>query len=166
WSDEQFSKSAQGKNIKVNLYPMNPWDSQKAIMESDKRLHIFAPASGLYKDGLIKQYKEKFSGEPMEPEVNVALTPLAYIFFQDHYDAFIGKYKELNFKTLNAAARAKGWEEIAGKPEWGPFTFTCSNPTEFNNGLAALTLMAYDFSNKYNGLNVDDIKAPAFQAWG
>jgi len=100
-------------------------------MESDRRIHIFAPASGLYKEGIHQTIQGEVQRRPIGSEQNVALTPLAFVMFQDRYDAFVKKYKELNFKTLNEAAKTKGWDEIAGKPEWGPFTFTCANPTEF-----------------------------------
>jgi serine/threonine protein kinase len=166
WAIDQFASSPQGKGIKVNLLPMNPWESQKAIMDSDRRVHLFAPASGLYKDGLIIEYKEKYHINPLGHEENVALTPLAFLMFDDRYQAFLKKYKELNFKTLNDAMRTKGWDEISGQPDWGPFTFTCADPTTYNNGLSALTLMAYDFANKYNGLTVDEVKAAPFQSWG
>ena len=166
WAIEQFAKSPQGYGVKVNLLPMNPWDSQKAILDSDKRIHIFAPASSLYKKGLITDYKKKFSVSPLGKEESVALTPLAFLMFDDRYQAFIKKYKELNLLTLNEAMRANGWDEIAGKPEWGRFTFTCADPTTFNNGLTALILMAYRFTGKDRDLTKDDVDSESFQKWG
>ena len=152
WAAEQFKNSAAGSRIAINVLPMGPHDAQDAIMASDRRIQIFSPASSFYREAFAAEFKRQFSTDPIAREDNLALTPLDFIsMFEEKYQAYIQKYKELNVMTLNDAMRTKGWEEIANKPGWGRFTFACSNPTEYNNGLTALTLMACYFHKKDQG---------------
>jgi len=75
------------------------------------------------------------------------LTPLAFVMFQDRYDAFVKKYKELNFKTLNEAAKTRAGTRSRESPSGGRLHSRAQTRRNSTNGLAALTLMAYDFFN-------------------
>jgi serine/threonine protein kinase len=167
WAVDQFATSPTGKGVRVNLLFMGPQESQKAVILGNKKINVYAPASGIYKDAFIQEWAVNHPGEnPIAREDSLALTPLAFMMFEDHYQAFIKKYKSLNFATLNQALSAKGgWGEIADKPEWGRLTFAMSNPTEFNNGMTALVLMAYDFNHKDRELVLRDVTDNAFLSW-
>ena len=89
----------------------------------------------------------------------MALTPLVFVMFEDHYQEFAKRFETLSFKTLHDAFAMGTWAEIAGKPEWGPFTFAISNPARHNSGLASLTLILSEFWNKDDSLAVGDVEA-------
>jgi ABC-type sulfate transport system substrate-binding protein len=91
---------------------------------------------------------------------------MVFVFWDERYQAFISKYKEVNFDTVGQALQEKGgWDAIAGKPDWGLFKFGHTHPNKSNSGLATLVLMAYDYQKKERGLSLKDILNPGFQTW-
>ncbi len=115
---------------------------------------------------MFKTGRAKYSGNPIAKEDQLALTPMVFVMWQERNQAFIQKYKALNFKTIGEALKEKtGWKGIAQKPEWGLFKFGHTHPNESNSGLAALVLMAHDFHNKTTALTPSDIVAEDFQTW-
>ena len=167
WAIEQFAATPKGRGINLSLLMMGPQESQRAILQENKRINVYAPASSLYKESFVHEWRAVHPDEsPIMREESLALTPLAFLMFDEHYQVFIKKYKALNFATLNQALQAKsGWGEIADKPEWGRFSFAMSNPTEYNNGLSALLLMACDFNHKDHGLLLRDVTNESFLSW-
>jgi hypothetical protein len=70
----------------------------------------------------------------------------------------------MTFHTLAQALQEPGgWAAIAQKPEWGKVFFGQTDPVETNGGLAALVLMAYEFSKKDKALTVAEVTSPDFQ---
>ena len=72
----------------------------------------------------------------------------------------------MTFHTLAQALQEPGgWAAIAQKPEWGKVFYGQTDPAATNGGLAALVLMAYEFSKKDKALTVADVTNPDFQTW-
>src|SRR6266849_1255705 len=136
WEVQEFAKTSEGKHIKVNLIPMGSQEGAHAILDGDKRINAWSPASAAYKDVFLQDWSVKYSGNPIAREESLALTPMVFVVWDERYQAFRQKYKELSFQTINQALQEKGgWNTIAGKPEWGLFKFGPTNPVQSNSGL-------------------------------
>jgi serine/threonine protein kinase len=162
-----FAATQEGKNIKINLIPMGSLEGGKAVAtREDQRIHVWSPASSLYKDTFLRDWRIKHPGHnPIVKEEPLALTPIVFVMWKERHDAFIGKYKTISFPTIAKAMHEKaGWGDIAGRPEWGRFRFGHTNPQESNSGLMTLVLLAYNLNDKDKGLTHADITRPEFQA--
>lgn len=170
WAAGEFAKTADGKRIRVDLIPMGSLEGAQAVLAGDKRIHVWSPASALYKDVFVQDWQVKNGGtngnNPIAREENLALTPMVFVMWAERHDAFVAKYGQVSFRTLGQAlAEPSGWQAIAGKPEWGLFKLGHTNPGESNSGLMTLVLMAYDFHNKTRDLSLKDILDPGFAEW-
>lgn len=166
WAVEQFAETDEGRGIKVDLIPMGSVEGAKAVLSGDERIHVWSPASALYKDVFVQDWQVKHGKNPILKGENLALTPMVFVAWEERYNAFIEKYKELTFKTIGRALQEQGgWEGIAGKPEWGMFKFGHTNPNRSNSGLMALVLMAYDYSDTCGNLTLKNIVDTDFQEW-
>jgi ABC-type Fe3+ transport system substrate-binding protein len=167
WAVTEFAKTEEGRRIKVNLIPMGSLEGAQAVLRGDQRIHVWSPASSLYKDVFLQEWQVQHSGEkPIVREDNLALSPMVLVMWAERYEAFAKKYGEVSFKTLSQAlAETGGWQSIAGKPEWGLFKLGHTHPNESNSGLATLLLMAYDYHGKARDLTLKDILDPGFQSW-
>src|SRR6185295_10374869 len=136
------------------------------LLSGDKTINVWAPASSLYKETFVQDWQVKYSNNPILKEENLALTPMVFVVWDERYQAFIQKYKSLNFVTVAQALKEKGgWDAIAKKPEWGLFKLGHTLPTKSNSGLMTLVLMAYDFTGKTRDLTLKDILNTDFQDW-
>ena len=165
---EAFAKTPGGARIRVNLLPMGSLEGAQKVLEGDKRIHAWTPASSLYKDVFLQEWQARRggSGSPILREELLALSPMVFVLWAERHDAFVAKYGSVGFKTLaQALAEPGGWDAIAKKPEWGLFKFGHANPAQSNSGLMTLVLMAADFHGKDRGLALKDILDPGFQAW-
>lgn len=166
WAVQQFSQTSDGKHIKINLIPMGSQEGAHAILEGDKRIHAWSPASAAYKDVFLQDWQVKYSGNPIEREESLALTPMVFVIWDERYRAFLQKYKELSFQTVSQALQERGgWSTIAAKPEWGLFKFGHTNPVQSNSGLMTVVLAAYSYQNKANNLTLKDVVDVGFQNW-
>jgi ABC-type Fe3+ transport system substrate-binding protein len=166
WAVQQFSQTSDGKHIKVNLIPMGSQEGAHAILEGDKRINAWSPASAAYKDVFLQDWQVKYSGSPIVREESLALTPMVFVIWDERYQAFQQKYKNLSFQTVNQALQEKGgWNTIAAKPDWGLFKFGHTNPVQSNSGLMTIVLAAYSYQNKTNNLNLKDVVDVGFQNW-
>ncbi len=166
WATEEFAKTPAGKKIHVNLLPMGSLDGGRAAVNGDERINVWSPASALYKNIFIEEWTLKYNKPPIVREELLALSPMVFVMWQERYEAFTNKYKEVNFDTISKALHEpSGWDAIAQKPEWGLFKFGHTHPNQSNSGLMTLTLMAYDFHKKSQGLVLKNILDPAFQTW-
>jgi Ca-activated chloride channel family protein len=166
WAVGRFAETGDGKRIKINLIPMGSLEGAQAVLAGDNRIHVWSPASSLYKDVFLQEWQLKHNGKPFVREENLALSPMVFVMWKERYDAFVAKYHEVTFKTLGQAlAEGSGWAAIAGKPEWGLFKLAHTHPNESNSGLATLVLMAYDYRGKTRGLTLADILDPGFNSW-
>ncbi len=167
WAAAEFAKTGEGRQVKVNLIPMGSLEGAQAVLGGDTRIHVWSPASALYKDTFLAEWGVKQGGgKPILREENLALTPMVFVMWAERHEAFVRKYGEVSFKTLaQALAEPSGWQGIAGKPEWGLFKLGHTHPNESNSGLMTLVLMAYDYYGKTRDLTLKDILDPGFQAW-
>ena len=166
WAVKEFATTEEGERIKVNLIPMGSLEGARAILSGDERITVWSPASSVYKDVFVQEWTGKHGSNPIIKEENLALTPMAFVIWEERYNAFVQKYRNLSFKTISRAIEEKGgWDAIAGKPEWGIFKFGHTNPNKSNSGMMALVLMAYDFHGRCKGLTLKDILDVGFQNW-
>jgi Ca-activated chloride channel family protein len=166
WAAEQFANSPKGKGIKVNLIPMGSLEGAQAVLAQDNRIHVWSPASALYKDVFLNEWQTKFSGKGILKEEALSLTPMVFVMWKERYEAFERKYSQLDFDAVSKALLERGgWDSIAQKPEWGLFKFGHAHPNQSNSGLMTLVLAAYDFHKKTKGLDLKDILNVDFQNW-
>jgi Ca-activated chloride channel family protein len=163
---EEFAQAPEGKGIEVKLIPMGSLESAKAILSGDERIHVWSPASALYKDVFVQDWQVKHSSDPIIRSENLALTPMVFVMWEERYQAFAGKFQALSFKTISEALKEKGgWDAMAGKPEWGFFKFGHTDPNQSNSGLMTLVLMAYDYYGHCKDLTLKEILGVPFQNW-
>jgi ABC-type sulfate transport system substrate-binding protein len=161
-----FANTPEGATIRVNLQPAGSLKTARKIVDGDKQIQVWSPASSVYRDTFLQEWEVRRSGNPIAKEEILALSPMVFVMWRDRYDAFIAKYKELNFQTVSQAIQTEGgWGGIAKQPDWGLFKFGHTHPNESNSGLLSLVLMAYDFHGKNKGLTPADIVDPKFQGW-
>jgi len=166
WAAQEFQKTKAGKKTKVNLIPKGSLEGAQAILSQDKRIHIWSPASAVYKDVFVQDWQAKFGNNPILKEETLALSPMVFVFWKERYDAFKSKMGAVTFQTISAAlAEKSGWQGIAGKPEWGFFKFGHTHPNQSNSGLVTLVLAAYSFHNKTRNMQLQDILDVNFQTW-
>lgn len=166
WAVEEFAKVPQGKGIDVKLIPMGSLEGAKAILSGDERIHVWSPASALYKDSFVQDWQVKHGSNPIVRGENLALTPMVFVMWEERYQAFVGKFSELSFKTVGRALAEKGgWDAIADKPQWGLFKFGHTDPNRSNSGLMTLVLMAYDYHGQCRDLTLKEIVSVPFQDW-
>ena len=166
WAVEEFGKTEDGKKIKIDLIPMGSLEGARAIVAEDKRIHVWSPASALYKDVFVQEWQVKNNKSPIVREENLALSPMVFVLWAERHQAFVAKYGEVSFRTLGQAlAEPSGWQGIAGKPEWGLFKVGHTHPNQSNSGLMTLVLMACDYHQKTRGLELKDILDPGFVTW-
>jgi len=166
WAVAEFAKTSEGKRITIDLIPMGSLEGAHAILNGDKRINVWSPASAAYKDVFVQEWQVKYSGNPIVKEEPLALTPLVFVMWDERYRAFIQKYKVVSFDTINQALQEKtGWDGIAHQPDWGLFKFGQTHPNESNSGLMTLVLAAYTFNHKTRDLSVRDVVNADFQTW-
>jgi ABC-type Fe3+ transport system substrate-binding protein len=166
WAANEFAQTREGRDIGVNLIPMGSLDGAHAILNGDKRINVWSPASALYKDTFAQEWQVKVGGNPIVREEPLALTPMVFVFWDERYQQFAAKYGKVSLATIADAEQQKGgWEAIANKPEWGFFKFGHTQPNTSASGLMTLVLAAYSYSNKSRDLTLKDIVNVGFQEW-
>src|SRR5215467_12464262 len=111
WAIEEFSKTRDGKKVKVNLIPMGSLEGAHALLNGDQRINAWSPASALYKDTFVQEWQVKYSQNPILREEALALSPMVFVFWDERYQAFLPKYKTVSFATLGQALQEKGRSE-------------------------------------------------------
>jgi Ca-activated chloride channel family protein len=145
---------------------MGSLEGAQAVLAQDNRIHVWSPASALYKDVFLNEWQTKYSGKGILKEESLALTPMVFVMWKERYEAFERKYSQLDFDAVSKALLERGgWDSIAQKPEWGLFKFGHAHPNQSNSGLMTLVLAAYDFHKKTKGLDLKDILNVDFQNW-
>jgi len=142
---------------------MGSEEAAHAILDADRRIHVWSPASGLY--GLIfrRDWEAKGRGSPFAKQEKLALTPMVIVMWKSRYEAYVARCPEVSLRTFTFAMHAKtGWGRIAGKPEWGHFKFGHTHPLQSNSGLMTLIVLAYEFHRKTAELTGSDIMSAAF----
>lgn len=166
WAAQEFAKGRDGKRIQVNLIPMGSLEGAHALLSGDQRIHVWSPASALYKDTFVQDWQLKYNQNPILKEEPLALSPMVFVMWDERYQAFLQKYKTLSFATVAQALQEKGgWDTIARKPEWGLFKFGHTHPNESNSGLMTIVLEDYWYQKKTRDLEVKDVVDVGFQNW-
>ena len=168
WAVKEFASSEDGRKIRVKLIPTGSMEAAHRILSGDKEIHVWSPASGLYRETLLRDWEARNKGKPspIAKEECLALTPMVFVMYKSRFDAFTIKCPELSFRTIGFALKARaGWGSIAERPEWGRFKFSHTHPNQSNSGLMTLLLLAYEFHNKTGGLTVADVMNPEFQEY-
>jgi hypothetical protein len=164
WAVKEFAVSKEGRGSRINLIPMGSLEGAHAIVEGDQRIHVWSPASSLYRDTFLQDWKRQRHGNPIGKEETLALTPMVFVMWKSRYEAFSAKCPEVSLRMVNYAMQAKtGWRQIAGKPEWGVFKFGHTDPIQSNSGLMTLLILAYEHHKKSSGLTAEDVLSPEFQ---
>ncbi|MCA8910391.1 MAG: substrate-binding domain-containing protein [Planctomycetes bacterium] len=162
----EWEKTPGARQVKVNLIPMGSIEGAHAVLAEDKRIHVWSPASSVYKDSFKVDWQLKFNGNPFYAEDILAISPMVFVMWEERYQEFIAKYGEVSFSTIEQALNEPGgWDAIAGKSDWGLFKFGHTHPNKSNSGLVSLILMAYDYHKKIKELTLKDILDPDFQTW-
>lgn len=166
WAAQEFAKTPDGEKIKINLIPNGSQEGAQALVAGDKKIHVWAPASALYKDTFVQDWQIKYNNNPILKEESLALTPMVFVMWDERYQAFISKKQNFTFTTVAEALKEKGgWSTLANKPEWGLFKVGHTHPTKSNSGLMTLVLMGYDYNGKTKDLSLKDILDSKFQDW-
>jgi hypothetical protein len=161
-----FAATPGGQHVKINLIPMGSLEGGQAVARrEDPRIHVWSPASSLYKSAFVRDWQSKHSGRsPILKEESLCMTPLVFVFWKERHDAYVAKYKTITFPSITQAMQTpQGWGEIAGRPEWGRFHFGMTNPTQSNSGLMALLLMACEL-NQDRAVTLSDVAAADFRS--
>ena len=160
----EFASSPGGRGVKVSLLPMGSLEGAQALLAGDKRIHAWAPASSLYEQKFVEEWKTTHPRGPVLKKEALALTPMVFVVWEQRHEAFAKKYPSMTFRTVaEALAQPGGWASIANKPEWGLFKFGHTHPNQSNSGLATLILLAYDYHDKPRALSMGDILDVNFQ---
>lgn len=166
WAAGQFAQTKDGARIRVNLLPLGSLEGAQAALAGEKKIHVWTPASALYKDTFVQDWQGRYNTQAILREEPLALSPMVFVMWAERYEAFAKKYGTINFQSVSQAlAEPTGWEAIAQKPDWGLFKFGHTHPNESNSGLMTLVLMLYDFSKKNRGLTAADVTGAPFQQW-
>ena len=160
---ELWNETPDAKRYEIDLIPMGSVEGARAVVGGDERVHVWSPASGMYRDVFENEWRSaRGGGEPILSETELAITPMVFVFWDERYEAFREKYGEASFETISAAAaEPEGWKAIAGRPEWGYFKFGHTHPNKSNSGLMTLVLMAYDLKRQAAGAG--SVGVPALQ---
>lgn len=167
WAVAEFSKTPAGKNIEVDLKGLGSLEAAQAIVRGDQSIHVWSPASSLYKEVFMRDWKDRHQGtNPILTESPLALTPMVFVMWEERYSEFKKKYKQVDFRNIGEAmSEPGGWATIASRPDWMFFKFSHTNPSHSNSGLMTLVLMGYDFHRKHANLDGRDITNPKFTEW-
>lgn len=161
-----WEKTQAGKTITVNLIGMGSLEGARAVTGGDERIHVWCPASSMYRGVFERDWELTKGVSPIASEHVLALTPMVFVMWDERHDAFVQKYQAVDFRSIGQALdEPAGWQAIANEPNWGVFKFGHTHPNKSNSGLMTLVLMAYDFHDKSRGLAMADILDPEFQAW-
>lgn len=166
WAVGEFQKQPAARQIEVELIPMGSLEAAHAILKGDTRIHVWSPASSMYRGAFVNQWKIHHNEEPIVKEQMLALTPLVFVMWSKRYEAFVARFRHLTFQSIADALEMEGgWGGIADKPDWGLFKFGHTHPNQSNSGLMTLVLAAYEYHNKTQRLTPADIVSPRFQNW-
>lgn len=166
WAAQEFAKTPTGAGIKLDLRGMGSLEGAQALLKGETGIHVWSPASALYRENFVADWQVKYGTEPIAREELLALTPMVFVWWALRHDAFIKKYPDSSFVSIGQAlAERGGWDTIAGKPEWGLFKFGHTHPQQSNSGLATLVLLGNLHHGSTKPLEMKQILDTGFQQW-
>ncbi|MBO0791977.1 MAG: protein kinase [Ktedonobacteraceae bacterium] len=156
------------KNIRVQPATSGSLDLTSRILSGEVKPVAWSPASSLEVNRLNSEWQRQHGGQSivtndLQPLV---LSPLVFAIWEDRARVLLNKFSRIDWDTLSAALRAEhGWTDLGGPAEWQRVSLGQTRPDESNSGLLTITLMAYAFHQKSQGLSVDDVDDPSFLAY-
>ena len=164
WLEEAvaaFDQTHAGQRIEIDLVDVGLSSNAFATGIPD----VWMPSSSLtdqwHRD--ITASGHRFSTITIYGEV--CRSPMVFVFWQQRYQAFIKYRKQVSFAALAEMMPANtGWPSLGVEPRWGQFRFGHTNP-EYEGGVAALAMMAYEYSGVHGGLSVEHIGDEGFAKW-
>ncbi len=73
WAVGEFAKTGDERQIKIDLIPMGSLEGAQAVLRGDTRIHVWSPASSLYKDVFLQDWQVHHgSDKPIVREENLA----------------------------------------------------------------------------------------------
>ena len=164
WATEEFAASDDGRQIRVQLIPMGSLESAHAILDGDQRIHVWSPASSLYRESLLRDWEAKYQGSPILKEEPLALTPMVLVMWKSRYEAFTAKCPN-GFAPdgqLRHAGRGRlGDDRRAAR--LGTFQVRPYAPQSIQFGTDDLDHAGLRVSGKKSGLTVSEIMSHQFQ---
>lgn len=106
------------------------------------------------------------SSGPNQPQP-VALSPLVLVSWQERADLLFPSGTANVWQRLHDALTKNNWSDpaLGGQQAWGPVKLGHTSPEQANSGIETLTLLAYAYHNKSQGLTLGDIDDPGFKKW-
>src|SRR5262245_20912627 len=68
WALERYRGTSQGAKVHIELIPMGSLEGAQAILAGNKKIHVWSPASALYKDVFIQEWQVKYGGDPISKQ--------------------------------------------------------------------------------------------------
>lgn len=166
WAAQAFAETPEGAGIEVKLIGLGSLESAHRVLRKDESIHVWSPASAAFKETFVGQWQAETGRSPIAREEPLALTPMAFVMWEERYQAFVKKYGSLTFKSAGRAmAEPTGWAAIANQPDWTFFKFGHTHPNDSNSGLMTLVLLAYDHFGKQDRLTGADLTDAEFQTF-
>jgi ABC-type Fe3+ transport system substrate-binding protein len=164
---QQFAASGptlRGRPIQLTLQDRG---SQAIVAGIDQLKPVaIIPAGSAQIAALSLSNAAKLAGGPSAPQP-IALSPLVLVGWKERADLLFPAGTADIWARLHDAILKPNWGDpsLGGKPEWGPVKLGHASPRTTNGGSEALTLLAYAYSQKAQGLTLGDVGKPEFQAW-
>lgn len=92
WAVEEFRKTPEGSGISVDLIGLGSIEAAQAIIGGDQRIHVWSPASSLYKETFVRDFEAKQGRQPIDKEEILALTPMVFVSWAERATFFEKKY--------------------------------------------------------------------------
>jgi hypothetical protein len=155
--------------IDVKLEPKGSLEAVRLLLSGEVKPVLWTPADSLAVNLLASESKLAKGVDLVVHDGTrwprpLVLTPMVFVAWESRAKALVGSATELPWQRLaTAVSSKKGWAGSGGNAAWGYVKFGHTDPSKSNSGLQALTLMAYGFYDRVDGLSVPDVTAPRFQ---
>jgi ABC-type Fe3+ transport system substrate-binding protein len=160
-----------GRPIELQMRKMGSREMYLAVLDGEQP-DLISPASSLQIAILEDLSQDKFGTAIVHTSSaegcrSVVETPLVLVSWAERAQALWGS--EPNFQLwqkLHAALTdPQGWDSV-GHPEWGYIKFGQTSPLTSNSGFMTILLLTYDYHQKTEGLQPEDILSNTnFQQW-
>lgn len=160
-----------GHPIEVTLTSFGSREMYLAVLDGETP-DIISPASSL-QTAILEDLSKSKLGSPLvfanDPEScqSVVETPLVLVAWAERAEVLWGSNPGAHLwrQLHDALIDPRGWEAFS-HPEWGYVKFGQTNPLTSNSGFMTILLMTYDYFNKLNGLESQDILSnQEYQKW-
>jgi Ca-activated chloride channel family protein len=158
-------KTASGKTIYVEAFPMGSGDCIDEILSGARQTDITSPASGAFVALGNAQSRAKSGNDILTSTDSLVVSPVVIAIWKPMAEALGWPQKPVGWSDILALAREpRGWA-AKNHPEWGPFRFGHTHPESSNSGLISILAEVYAASGKKAGLTVADVNDPKTAAF-